>query len=212
MKISRLLLFGLLLLAFPASAQVNRVPQLGVVDNQGATYVDSGGLKNTYSATAIGLAPGATATDIACLTGSSSKVVKLTKISLSGTSSTLVTVPVKITKNASVDSGGTNGSSGAAPVAYALNSTFSAATATATSYTASPTVNDSTPGIIDAAAVTFPITSSAVAVTTRVFEWGLRGGESQPTLNSTAQQICVNLNSTSVAAGLLNISFTWTEE
>jgi hypothetical protein len=63
---------AILLLVGAALAQVNTVPQIGV---------DTAIVKqNTYSAVSIGLVPAASATDIFCISGSSTKAISINPI------------------------------------------------------------------------------------------------------------------------------------
>jgi hypothetical protein len=64
------------------AAQVNSVPALGNRDAAGASYANIEGQKASYFAGLGGNTPAATPTDIAILTGSSTKTVKVTKVRL----------------------------------------------------------------------------------------------------------------------------------
>lgn len=185
---------------------VNSVPQIGVTCPSEPSVT-------TYVATGVGIAPASSATDVACLTGSASKVVRVQRIRVSGTAGTAVVLPVIIRKNASADSGGTAATSTALPVPYAADSANAAPSATTIAYTANPTVNDTTPGVI--AAQNLALTTTAAPTGNQpqsTFEWNAgRIYEQAPTLRGVAQQVCVYLNGVSVSSGLLNISFNWTE-
>lgn len=205
-----------LLLAFgfwasPALAQgclgvggVNTVPQIGVSCLSEPTT-------DTYAATGVGIVPAASATDIACLTGSATKIIRVQRIRVSGTAGTLVTLPVLITKHISANTGGTAATGTALPVPYPLDSTDAAVSATATAYTANPTVVDSAAGIISAATISLNTTAALVAQGELHFDWFARNYAEAPTLRGIAQQVCVNLNGISITSGLVNISFIWTE-
>jgi len=200
------LLFGL---GANASAQciavggVNTVPQIGVSCASESNVP-------TYAATSIGLIPGAAATDIACISGSASRVVRVQYIRVAGTG-TAITVPLLIKKNASVDTGGTLALTTAIPVPYAMDSTNPAATATTQAWTANPTITDSAPGIIDAAALFLAATTTSTAMPFVQFDYAERNYSQAPILRGIAQQVCVNLNGTSPTA-LLTVSFKWTEQ
>lgn len=183
---------------------VNSVPQTGIVCQSEPTT-------DTYAATGVGIAPASTATDVACITGSATKVVRLQRIRVSGTAGTLITVPVLITKHASANTGGTAATGTALPVPYPLDSTDATVSATTTAYTANPTITDSTPGIIAAATLSLNTTSALVGQGEVALDWAGRNYMEAPTLRGIAQQICVNLNSTSPSSGLVNVTFVWTE-
>lgn len=182
---------------------VNTVPQVGVSCASESTVP-------TYGATAVGLIPAASATDISCLTGSASRIVRLQYLRVAGTG-TAITVPLLVKKNASADSGGTLGTGTVLPVPYALDSTNVAATATTQSWTANPTVNDSAPGIIDSGALFLAATTTSTAMPYVLFDYAERNYSQAPILRGVAQQICLNLNATSPTA-LLTVSWRWTEQ
>lgn len=195
----------------PALAQVNTVPQTGLATGYLA--------KNTYTAAFVGLTPPASATDLICISGSATKTIRLQRIRLSGTAATLITAPFTILRRASLDSGGTAASTTANP-ANTIQSMdpssypVSAATATLVSYTANPTINDTSPTYIDSASITLTGTATSTVIVPATFDFGVYIEDliAAPTLRGTAQQICVNLNSTSISTGLINGTIVWTEE
>lgn len=184
---------------------INNVPQPGIT-------CASEPIVATYAATGIGIAPGAAATDIACITGASGKVVRVQAIRVSGSAGTLITIPIVITKHASANSGGTAATGTALPVPYAMDPNNAAAAATTTAYTANPTINDSTPGYIDASELSLNTTSALVGAGYANFDYTERNYAQAPILRSTAQQVCVNINATSPSSGLVNVTFKWTEQ
>lgn len=199
--------------ALPSVSQmVNRITGPGILDWAGAAYVDNDGQVNTYSATVNGMAPAASATDIACLGGSSTKTVKVTQVVVSGTAATLATVPVSLRFNTSLDSAGTSVTGSVYPVAYKHQSSQAAPTAIPSAWTTNPTINDSAPGVLGAMVLTVPISTSTVAASRAVWAFGGRGGAKAPVLSGTAQQLCVNLGSTTISSGVIYVSFEWTEE
>ncbi len=208
----RLLLSSLLLLATLAGAEAQCVsvsgasgpaPQFGIVCQSEPTI-------DTFGATSVGLIPAASATDIACLTGSATKVSRLQSIRVSG-SGTAISVPLLLMKRASANTGGTAATSTALPVPYRLDSTDAAPTATTTAWTANPTIVDTSPGILDNGNLGLVATTVGAAVQPFVF-WDYLGRNfsQAPVLRGVAQQLCVNLNATTPTA-LLNITFRWTE-
>ena len=197
---------ALAVMAGVALAQVNVVPQVGLITSI---------LKqNTYSSVALALPPAASATDIACIAGSATKVVKVTNISITGTAGTLVTAPFTLVRRATVDTGGTAATTTANWAnTIALNDTNNpAATATLISYSANPTITDSSPTYIRSSELTLPVTSAGTS--TRPLIWDFPGFsfDQRPILRGIAQQLCVNLNGVSVSSGLLHVSIEWTEE
>lgn len=165
---------------------------------------------DTYVAAGFGIAPAASATDIACITGSATKVVRLQAIRVSGTAGTLITVPVVITKHTVANTGGTAAATTALPVPTRIDSGDAAPTATTTAYTANPTI-DSSVTTIDVAHLTLTTTGTTVAMGNLLFDWSSRPYSEPPTLRGVAQQVCVNINGTSPSSGLMAVSFRWTE-
>lgn len=213
MRLDKILIGALagLALAGSATAQVNTVNQIGLTTE----YIR----KTTYSAAFFGLVPAASATDILCIAASPTKTVRLQSIRLTGTAGTLVTTPVVLLARASVDTAGTVGTTTANPantIAKRLT-TDPTATAVLVSYTANPTINDSSPTYIDTANVTLPVSGTSVMNpgNGNLFDYSLYVEDLQrePTLpvNST-RQFCVNLNAVSVSSGVLAGTVTWTEE
>lgn len=205
------LLLSLLALCWASLAQaqciavggVNSVPQTGVVCQSEPT-VDS------YSAMGYGIVPAASATDVACLTGSATKIVRVQWVRVSGTAGTLVTLPVLLNKHTVANTGGTAAVTTALPVPVPLDSTDAAVSATTTAYTANPTI-DATAAQLDAQLASFNVTSALVNGSQAFFDYRLRPYMEAITLRGVAQQVCVNLGSISVSSGLLAISFGWTE-
>lgn len=201
------LLAGLLIAASaPALAQVNTVPQIGTISSI---------LKQpTYTATAVGLVPAASATDIFCLNSSATRTVAVRRVTIAGTAGTAVTTPFLLNRNATRDTGGTPAATLALPVPVPLLQTDSAATATLTAYTANPTVTDSAPALMGSMLVDLPVTTAAGGnvETTRLFGSAVDMFSHGITLpKSSTYQLCVNLNAVSVSSGVLTINIEWQE-
>jgi hypothetical protein len=194
------------LLSTSAIAQVNVVPQVGV--NSAVVT------RATYRAVALALPPAASATDIACIAGSSTKTVYIDRITLSGTAGTLVSAPFTLLRRASADTAGTAATTTAnwANTISKADSNNPTATATLISYSANPTIGDTSPTYITSAYATLPVTSAGTSIAPIVWEWANTSFSQRPTLRGAAQQICINLNAVSVSSGLLHVAIQWTEE
>lgn len=199
---------GLLALCSAALAQAN--PTFGVTSGYAP--------KQTYSAVWIGLVPAASATDIVCIAGSASKTITLNSIKMTGTAAAgNLTIPATVLRRVSLDTGGTAGTTTANPANTISRrvTTNGAPTATLISYTANPTIVDTSPTYIDSMVI-----SPAVATTNTTyvafFDWGkdIENLQQAPTMRNgqTTQQICLNLNGTTITSGVLTGSITWTEE
>lgn len=205
-----LLSLGLFLgLCASASAQcvavggVNNVPVTGLNCQSEPTVA-------SYAAMGYGIAPASSATDIACITGSATRIVRVQTVRVSGTAGTLVSLPVLLNKHTVANTGGTPAATTALPAPVPLDSNNPTATATTTAYTANPTI-DATAAQLDALVTSLNTTSALVNGTSAFFDYKGRNFMQAPILRGIAQQVCVNLGGISVSSGLLAVSFTWTE-
>ena len=205
-------LLALLLLAAlgssPALAQP--APQFGIT----AGYVP----KATYSAVFIGLVPAASTTDLFCINGAAAKTIRLQSIRISGSAGTTLSLPVTILRRVTLNTGGTPASTTANPAntISRRDTTQAPPVATLISWTANPTINDTSPTYIDSAQLAISLTTMATVGNIVLFDWAkdTENNLQPPTIRNgqTTQQICANLNSTSLASGLLTGSITWIEE
>jgi hypothetical protein len=191
------------------------------VDNQadlnGRLYVTNApqdGAKTTYSATATGLVPGSTPTDIFTITGSSTKTIRVTDIKITATQATVAAIiDILLVKRSAANSGGTS----TAATAVSHDSSSAAATATVLAYTANPTslgaavgtirstkmvVTVASPGTAQAAVASFPV----------IWDFGNRPSQAI-VLRGTAQVLAINLNAVSLGStGSFDIHLEWSEE
>ena len=197
---------GLAFIGAAFAQSVNTVPQVGMISSI---------LRNpTYTASAVALAPAASATDLFCIAASSTKNISIRRITVGGTAGTAITTPFLLYRRTSLDTGGTAATGLALPVAVPLFSTDSASTATLTSYTANPTIVDSSPSLMGVMTVDLPVTTAAGGAIHHERHWGTSVDMFSRGLDlakNTNQQLCINLNGVSVSSGLLNINMEWTE-
>lgn len=214
MSFKKLLLAGAALLALGgvASAQVNAVPQIGLTTG----YLP----KVTYSSAFFGLVPPASATDVVCIAASATKTVRVQKVAIGGTG-TAVSLPIQIVRRATLDSGGTIGLTTANPgITTQIASrdtglaTNASATAALVSYTAVPTINDSSPVYVDSGILGVVATSVGTPTPLTIFDWELiiEDNIQVPTLaKGSTQQLCVNFGGVSTTSSLNGV-IVWTEE
>jgi hypothetical protein len=201
---------GLLALCSAALAQVNVVPQEGVQ----TAYLP----KQTYSASFFGLVPVVTAaTDQICISGSASKTIKVQRIMVWGTTATAnQTVPISLVRRASLDTGGTPAGTTANPANTVSKRNTGNATHTAVlvSYTAAPTITDSSPTYIETQLLTMSLVISTLGAFPVDFNFGTDVGNlvDPPTLRGVAQQICVNNSAALTNASAWSGVIVWTEE
>ena len=194
------------LLSTTALAQVNVVPSPGLaIENL---------RKQTYSAVAVGLATAASATDVACISASPSKEIHLKYIIISGTTGTNIVVPISILRRATLDTGGTPATGIALPVPAANWPTNGPASATLVSYTANPTITDTSPGYFRTVGMAMTVTTAAGS-SEQEFEFGtFVEGFAQDLMlaKGSTQQVCVNFGATTVTTPSINITFEWSEQ
>jgi hypothetical protein len=173
------------------------------VDKYGAALVKSFEKQaKTYSAT-VQVTPAASATDVATLTGSTGTAVMLTKIIISGQQTNGGKIDLSVVKRSTSDSGGTS----AAGTAVPHISTDTAAAAAVAGYSANPTALGTLTGVLRRFA--YFLGGSASQDTPLVIDFGDKGKGIQ--LVTSAQQVAVNLNGTTVTGGTLDITFEWIE-
>lgn len=206
-------MIGVALVATSIHAQigpggVNTVPQVGVITN----FANQ---QQTFSAGFIGLAPAASATDVICLAGSATKNIALTRIELSGSAGTLVSLPITLVRRVSADTGGTAASTTANPANNISKNDTNNATATGVpiAYTVNPTIGDTSPTYLRSQELTLPTTAAGTVVNALIWDFGinLAQGSQSIILRGAAAQVCLNFNAVSVSSGLLNGSIQWTE-
>lgn len=143
--------------------------------------------------------------DVIVLPGSATKTVQLTKLTIGGTVSTAVTIPVLLLKRSTANAGGTS----AALTIIPLDSLDAAATAAPVSYSVNSTTTGTSLGV--AAAFNMALHTTANSSNDLVsMAFGLNGAK-PPTLHGVAENICINLNGFTTGAPVLCTSLEWIE-
>lgn len=171
-------------------------------------------IKRTYGIAFTGLVAAAAATDIAQICGSATTLTKVTRMRISGRATAAAGMDVQIVKRSAANTGGTiNASapwSGTFVTGFAYDASDAAGTALTATYTANPTVGTSV-GVIDSAQVALSVAATTVGGPITEFNFGNRPGKAV-TLRTAAQCLSMNLNTTTFAGNLLDVSIEWTEE
>lgn len=181
---------------------------VGVVNTNPNNLIMSESATNaisTYGACVIGVTPATTPTDIVTLTGSATKVVTLTDMDISGTETTVLMRNFLLVLRSTADSGGTSATMAAVP----HDPNDAAATATALSYTANPTLG-STIGTVWNRQFVIPATTGADSTWPQTFNFGNHG--QGIVLRGTSSQAAINLNGVPFTAGSMNFCIRWTEQ
>jgi hypothetical protein len=143
-------------------------------------------------------------TDIFCIQGSATKVIKVKRFDLSGlTSVALATVAMQIVKRSTANTGGTSTN----PAAVSHDTQNPTATATVLAYTANPTTGTLV-GVVDP----FYITASTATTQNneRQKQYGIEDAQSMR-LRGTGEMICLNGNGASFT-GTISIGVDWMEQ
>lgn len=160
--------------------------------------------KSTYSASIVGLVPALLATDIFSITGSSTKVVRISHLEISATQTTAGNINMVLLKRSSANSGGTATN----PTKVAHDSANPAATATLNAYTANPTTGSLVGNLRANKLFVSTVTTMGQEIP---IDFGIRPGQSI-VLRGSAEVLAVNLNGVTVTGGSFDIDIEWTEE
>lgn len=160
----------------------------------------------TYSANSSGFVPAAAATDIFTITGSASKVIRITRIDVSCIATAAGNNYIILTKRSTPDSGGTPSALNKVP----NDSSFGAATASVISYTANPSLG--TPiGNVRSGFIPFGTATSGGA-NPYSFMFGTPDFGAPIVLRGTSEVLAVNYNAQTIAGNICNIGVQWTEQ
>ncbi len=164
-------------------------------------------IPDTYSASVVGLVAPATPTDIFVITGSASKLIKISRIMFSGTQSTAAARDVLLILRSTDNTGGTATTRTATP----HDSANLAATAVVRAYTANPSALGAAVGTIRATKIQLSDTTAKTPADTLIWEFNYL--IPQPiVLRGASQILAVNLNSITSSGNSLDIVVEWTEE
>lgn len=157
----------------------------------------------SYSASA-GFVAAATPTDVFNIIGSASKVIRIKKLRLTGTttSGSPISVNVGLIKRTSLNTGGTR----VTLTSVSHDNTNPTATASVGNYTANPTALGTSAGAIRTQRTSFNV--SGLTGGQAIFEFS----DGQPfILRGATEQLCVNFNATSITGNQIAISIEWEE-
>lgn len=162
--------------------------------------------RQTYSAAIAGLVVATvTPTDIFTITGSASKVIRVTRVIFSATKTVVGTIDLILLKRSTANSGGTSTTLTNVP----HDSTNLAGTATVRAYTVNPVL-----GVLVGNICTTKHFQSSAALDTESFRIDFGGDRKQPViLRGTDEVFAVNLNMTAVSmlGNSTDIAIEWTE-
>ena len=166
------------------------------------------GQKATYRSSIVALATVTGATDVFTLIGSGTKTIRVLRVGVGGTINTAAQyVDINLFKRAAADTAGAS----TAPAVVPLDSNDAAGSAVTAAYTANPTINSTSPGVVAAARYFAALTGTPALLSPQLeFTFGDKNGRGL-VLRGVAQTLCVNLNAPG-NAGVFDIWMEWTEE
>ena len=170
--------------------------------------VSHNGTRATFHYVAQDVTPVATATDVLVLSGSASKVIRVTKVSLVGTATAASIYDHYVIKRTAANTGGTSTSVTAAK----SDSSDDAQTATLKLYTANPSGLGT--GISVEANKTYLSASATpgAAALPIVYTFGTRNDKAI-VLRGTSESLAINFNGQAVPSGAsLYLNIEWTED
>lgn len=161
--------------------------------------------KPTYSAAISGLVTAATATDIFTISGSGTRTIRVTKISIDGLAAAGGNVTFNLIKRSATNTGGTSTTLTAVP----HDSANAAGTATIRAYTANPTGLGTAVGTVRSNRAFI----SGVTTTASTEDVEMFGDLGQGiVLRGTGEFLCMNQGGVTITTPALNIWVEWTEE
>lgn len=178
-----------------------------IASNQTSIPVTTEGLKATYSAAVSAFIPPAAATDIFTIQGSASKVIRITYIIISCTTSagSGISINASIIKRSAANTGGTFATLTNVP----NDSSDAPATAVVKIYTVNPTALGASVGIVRTQR--FQINTSGTSSNELIFEMGTRPAKTI-VLRGTSEFLNINFGGATITNPLCSISIEWTEE
>lgn len=182
-------------------------PQAAKIDGK-SLAVSTNGTRATFHYVAQDVTPVATATDVVVLSGSASKVIRVTKVSIVGTATAASIYDHYVIKRTTANSGGTSTTKTAAQ----SDSSDSAQTATLSLYTANPSSLGT--GVSVEANKTYLAAGATpgAAALPYVYTFGTRNDKAI-VLRGTAESLAINFGGQTVPAGAnLYLSIEWTED
>jgi hypothetical protein len=177
-----------------------------IASNQTSIPVTTEGAKLSYSAAFVGLVPPAAATDVFTIQGSATKVIRITsmRFTVSTTAGSGILANISLVKRSTADTAGTSTTATVVP----HDSGNAAGTAVVRGYTANPTLGTAVGPI---RAVRYAATPAAVPNQEIIMDFGTRPAQAI-VLRGTAEQLCFNLGGATITGPIADFNVEWTEE
>jgi hypothetical protein len=190
--------------ALTARTNLNALTMDVFADSTGALSVNTEGRKASYSAAIVNLVPGTTPTDIFTISGSATRIIRITRISLTANQTIAGNRNLIILKRSTLNTGGTS----TLLTNVSHDSLNLASTAIVRAYTVNPTL-----GTLVGNLRTRRVYIGSVNLNSDEFiiEPGSRNAQSF-ILRSVNEMISINLNGVTTAGGNFAINIEFTEE
>lgn len=170
--------------------------------------ISSNGTRPTFKYVAQDITPVATATDVLVLSGSATKVIRVTKVSVVGTATAASIYDNYIIKRTAANTGGTSTSVTPAQ----SDSADAAATATLKLYTANPSALGAGIAVEGAKTYLSAGATPGAAALPHVYTFGTRNDKAI-VLRGTGESLAFNFGGQAVPSGAsLYLSIEWTED
>jgi len=185
----------------------NGSPQAAKIDGK-SLAVSTNGTRSTFRYVAQDVTPVATATDVLVLSGSASKVIRVTRVSVTGTATAASIYDHYLIKRTAANTGGTSTSLTAAQ----SDSTDATQSATLKLYTANPSALGT--GIAAEGNKTYLAAGATpgAAALPHAYSFGDRNDKAI-VLRGTAESLAINFGGQAVPSGAnLYLSIEWTED
>jgi len=174
------------------------------------TIVPVDGTKATYAACASGIVPAAATTDVFTITGSASKIIRITFITISCTTTAGSGFSANLTmvRRSTANTGGTS----ATITAGSQDTTNAAATAVVRSYTANPSALGTVNGVLRSHRFSISTAGGAGNIGP-LNEWDFGARPAQAiVLRGTSDMLAINLGGVTITSPILSATVEWTEE
>jgi hypothetical protein len=183
-----------------------------LLGSQGASLsVNTEGRQATYSA-CFAVTPAASATDIAMIIGSASKIVRLTRVAISGIATAVAVIDVVGIKRSAADTGGTI----TAQNITNHDSNDAVATAVCNAITVNATLGaqgSKYAGNVRFSKLGLQTAANLLGAAPQPLVWDFTNrNERSVVLRGIADAFCVNLNGVQSSGQVMDLEFTWTEE
>ncbi len=174
-------------------------------DRAGAIYHNHEGLLPTYSVSAAGITPAATATDVVILSGSASRLVKLRRILVGGAATAASVFVFNLNRRSTAASGGT----ATTPTPVRRDTRDQAATAVVQQFSANPSAVGTDAGLL--LAIRHSLGALATPGVSSQFLLGDNTEESIALQNG--EFLAINFGGAAIPSGMVfDYTLVWTEE